>query len=163
MRKLPVVAIIASLLAVPAAYASCPSYGGYSGFGNLGSSSFGSYYPGYGYVSSHRLRTAKCVIREVQDDGSLRVWDEGDGQEHLVKMHDETVLKARYKKDFDGHRELDRSDLRAGQRVAVTALKRSGTVLKIKVIRHHEKAPQDPMLTSRRSDERVFTRLSGLD
>ena len=136
MRKILAVALFASL-AAPTLYASCPSYyGGYTGYGYWGNSSFGSYFPGYGFVSSRYLRTAKCVIREVHDDGTLRVWDEGDGQEHLVHLRDQTLLKARYKRDFDGRRNLEPGDLQVGQRIAVTALKKSGTVLKVQVLRH---------------------------
>ena len=135
MRKLIWFVALSGVFMASTLGASCPTFRSSHGFLGNHHGGYYQYHHYYGEYSPFMVRTNKCVIREILDDGTLKVWDEADGEEHVVRLDDKTSLRARHKKDFDGRRDLDRHDLQIGQRIAVTALKRTGKVVGVKVIR----------------------------
>ena len=130
MRKLLCLVSFGVLFAASTAQADCPMpFRYWSGFLKDQSQTLG-YQPN---ISPFEVRTSKYVIREVSDDRVV-VWHEADGQESEVKLDDGVVLQARSKKDFDGRKQIERDDLQAGQKIAVTSVKKDGQVVKIRVL-----------------------------
>lgn len=132
MEKLAGFLVVAGLFMVSTVEASCPQPDSNSVVLNQLLAS--SYNGGGGMAPFVPIRTIKGVIREIRDDGSLRVWDKSDGEEIFVELDDHVAVWTR-RRAFKGRRILDRSDLRVGQRIKVSAvLGRDARVFLVKVL-----------------------------
>lgn len=82
----------------------------------------------------------RCTILEVRADNSIRVRDNASGEEHLIQLTADIPLKAQDKKQFEGRKSLEPSDLEEGHRIVVTKRTDTPTVVRIKVLKKKAKA-----------------------
>lgn len=79
--------------------------------------------------------TMKCRITAIEADGTILVQDEGSEEAHPLAYSQKTRITAQRKKDFDGRRKLELSDLVVGQDLKVTHRPATGEVLQVKVLK----------------------------
>ena len=79
--------------------------------------------------------TMKCRITAIEADGTILVQDEGSEESHPLAYGQKTRITAQRKKDFDGRRKLELSDLAVGQNLKVTHRPATGEVLQVKVLK----------------------------
>ncbi len=79
--------------------------------------------------------TMKCRITAIEADGTILVQDEGAEESHPLAYGEKTRITAQRKKDFDGRRNLEISDLTVGQNLKVTHRPATGEVLQVKVLK----------------------------
>ena len=112
---------------------------------------------GFGWNAGKLLRqknkrsTRKEIgrILEIRDDGSLRIWNENRDEEHDIWTDDDTVIKAKRRKDF-GKKKLTFDDLAAGQSLEIVSEWRSDIALAVTVL--PLEAGTDPEPGSRKND-----------
>ena len=80
-------------------------------------------------------KTLKCLLLEVNDQGALKIQNTKTEEVGWIRLGEDTELRAKNKKAFDGRKQLDVSDLKAGQWLRVTHRPHDGAILKIKVLK----------------------------
>ena len=80
------------------------------------------------------VSSIKCLVHEVGENRTLVLIDEADEQPHRIQLAKSIPLLAKSKKQFDGRRKLEFSDLQPGQRVKVTFASQTGEILRLKIL-----------------------------
>lgn len=88
-----------------------------------------------GIDASSVTASTKLTLRRVErEPDRLYLYDRESEETHVVVVSEETRLTARRKKDFDGRRKLEFSDLESGQTLKVTYRTDDGRILSIQVL-----------------------------
>ncbi len=88
-----------------------------------------------GLDPSEVTASAKLTVRRVENEPDrLYLYDPSSEKTHVVVLSEKTKLTARRKKDFDGRRKLQFSDLEAGQTLKVTYRTDDGQITSIQVL-----------------------------
>ena len=80
-------------------------------------------------------KSTKVRILEVAADGAVKIQNPKTEETSWIRLTEQTEVRAKDKKAFDGRKKLELSDLKAGQLLRVTHRPHDGAVLKIKVLR----------------------------
>jgi len=75
-----------------------------------------------------------CAVLEVRPERTLVLQEIESRDEHVVRLEEGVEIKARRKKDFDGRRRLEFSDLSEGQEVKVTVEADTGRLVEVRVM-----------------------------
>ncbi len=92
--------------------------------------------PDAGGIDAHMLIGYRvCRVTEVREARTLVLFDEGDGQEHVISLDPKLKIRAQSKRQFDGRRKLQFEDLAVGQRLKVNFRKSDGGIVGIDVLK----------------------------
>ncbi len=88
-----------------------------------------------GLSPSDVIGYARLTVRNIAaEPNRLYLFDPETEKTHVIVLSEKTKLTARKKKDFDGRRKLDFTDLEAGQTLKVTYRLDDGRVTGIQVL-----------------------------
>lgn len=80
-------------------------------------------------------KSLKVNLVEVAEDGALKILNPKTEEVFWIRLGEETELRAKDKKAFDGRKRIDASDLKAGQQLRITHRPHDGAILRVKVLR----------------------------
>ncbi|MEM7354790.1 MAG: hypothetical protein AAF657_28535 [Acidobacteriota bacterium] len=77
----------------------------------------------------------KCVVTEIRPDGTVIVRDNKAETVHPLAVNSKTKFSAQSKKEFNGRKQIELSDLKVGHELKVVKRQVNGEVLRVKVLK----------------------------